>query len=316
MSQTIGVVLTTYNGEKFIEEQIESILGQTLPPDALVVVDDNSQDSTPEILERYSRTDKRIKIYRNEHKLGWIKNFEKGISLCDADYIALSDQDDIWVPYKLEKCVEKMVSHPGCGLCYHDAWLMYEDGTRLDLTLWQVNDPHYPLGRPEAQELLLGTMAPLSGFTIILENRLKELILPFPGYKCCGHDWWISAVSFFLFNPVCIETPLVCHRVHFGQAVGDPIIKLKKTKYALKKKILDRERIKKNIRREIYRAFHRKEVLARRREDERSRREEFASAIQKLMDLINAFDAENNTENKRNLLKKMLGYREKLLSGA
>ena len=81
MGQTVGVVLTSYNGELFIEEQIESILAQTVQPDLIVVVDDQSKDRTPDIVRSYALKHDQIKFYQNDKNLGWVKNFEKGISL-------------------------------------------------------------------------------------------------------------------------------------------------------------------------------------------------------------------------------------------
>ena len=94
--------MTTYNGDKFLKLQLDSILAQTVTDFELIVCDDNSFDSTWNILTEYSQKDKRIHIYRNEKNLGYVKNFEKSITLCSGDYIALSDQDDIWKKHHLE----------------------------------------------------------------------------------------------------------------------------------------------------------------------------------------------------------------------
>ena len=88
--------MATYNGGKYLREQLDSILTQTITDWELVVCDDCSKDSTVEILTSYQEQDDRIKIFVNEKNLGFKKNFEKAIGLCSGDYIALADQDDIW----------------------------------------------------------------------------------------------------------------------------------------------------------------------------------------------------------------------------
>ena len=94
---TISIAMTTYNGEKYLQEQLDSFLGQNRLPDELVVCDDGSQDRTMAILESFSsRAPFPVRIYRNSAKLGYSKNFEKAGSLCTGDIIAFSDEDDVW----------------------------------------------------------------------------------------------------------------------------------------------------------------------------------------------------------------------------
>ena len=102
MSDRISIAMATFNGEKYLREQLDSIYSQTLLPYEIVAADDCSTDRTTEILEEY-RIKKGLKYLVNEHNIGVVKNFEKAISLCQGDYVALSDQDDIWFPEKLEK---------------------------------------------------------------------------------------------------------------------------------------------------------------------------------------------------------------------
>ena len=98
----ISIAMATYNGEKYLAEQLDSILAQTVQDFELIVCDDCSSDSTAEILSRYAEKDSRIKIFVNEKNLGFVKNFEKAVSLCSGEYIALSDQDDVWFAGHLE----------------------------------------------------------------------------------------------------------------------------------------------------------------------------------------------------------------------
>ena len=94
--------MATYNGEKFLEQQLQSLSKQTLLPAELVICDDTSSDATPEIIKRFSETAPfPVKLVVNEQRLGWRKNFLKAASLCSSEYIAFCDQDDIWLPEKL-----------------------------------------------------------------------------------------------------------------------------------------------------------------------------------------------------------------------
>lgn len=98
----ISIAMATYNGEKYLREQIDSILNQTIQDFELIVCDDCSKDSTVQILKEYEKKDSRIKVFVNKKNLGFKKNFEKAISLCSGKYIALSDQDDVWLLNHLE----------------------------------------------------------------------------------------------------------------------------------------------------------------------------------------------------------------------
>ena len=99
----ISVALCTYNGEKFLKKQIDSILSQTIKVDEIVVCDDRSQDGTHDILNGYqSQYPDVFRVFINDENLRSVKNFEKAISKCTGDLIFLSDQDDIWIPEKVE----------------------------------------------------------------------------------------------------------------------------------------------------------------------------------------------------------------------
>ena len=93
----IDILMATYNGEKYLREQIDSILNQTFKDFNLIICDDCSKDSTWQILEEYQKKDSRIKIIKNEKNLGYNKNFEKLLSFVKSDYFMLSDQDDFWL---------------------------------------------------------------------------------------------------------------------------------------------------------------------------------------------------------------------------
>lgn len=99
---SISVVMCTYNGDKYLEQQIDSILCQTYPIHELIIQDDCSTDRTVTIIEAYQKRDPRVKLYINEAPLGFNYNFSSAFAKAEGEYIASSDQDDIWRPDKIE----------------------------------------------------------------------------------------------------------------------------------------------------------------------------------------------------------------------
>lgn len=136
---TTSVALCTYNGERYIREQMESILNQTVKVDEIVVCDDGSTDSTLQIIEGFAdTTDTAIHIHRNETNLGPVKNFQKAINLCAGDIIFLSDQDDRWMQQKVETIIQYFKQNPCIQVVFTDATLIDENGrTIVGGTLWE-----------------------------------------------------------------------------------------------------------------------------------------------------------------------------------
>ena len=133
----ISVALCTYNGERYIREQLESILNQTMPVDEIVVCDDGSTDNTLHIIESIrdgSHTD--IRIYCNEKNLGPAYNFQKNIDLCCGDIIFLSDQDDVWYQDKVSNVIDYFSRNPNIDTVFTNATLIDNEGSVLNGSLW------------------------------------------------------------------------------------------------------------------------------------------------------------------------------------
>ena len=111
---TVSVVMATYNGEKYIRKQIDSILNQSYPIYELIIQDDCSTDSTPDICQKYEKDYSNVHFYRNEHNLGFNDNFRTAAMRATGDFIALSDQDDVWFPEKIAKQVAAIGNHDIC----------------------------------------------------------------------------------------------------------------------------------------------------------------------------------------------------------
>lgn len=133
---TVAIAICTYNGEKYLATQLDSILQQTQMPDEIVVCDDGSNDATIKILENYkTRYPNVFKIHCNDTNLGYFKNFEKAINLCSSDIIITSDQDDIWKPNKIEVTKRYFKENPHHDGVFNDLEIIGENG--------QIIEPSY-----------------------------------------------------------------------------------------------------------------------------------------------------------------------------
>ena len=133
-----SVALCTYNGEKYIEEQISSILNQSVPVDEIVVCDDGSTDNTLVKIEGFQpRTKTNIRIYRNEKQLGVCANFQKAVDLCTGDIIFLSDQDDVWRTDKVEITLDFFRINKRAKVVFTDAQLISDNSNYLNEMLWK-----------------------------------------------------------------------------------------------------------------------------------------------------------------------------------
>src|ERR1700761_5910865 len=134
----LSVALCTYNGERFLPQQLASIAQQTRLPDELVVSDDGSHDRTLTIIRDFAPSVSfPVSVFENQQQLGVAANFEQAIRACEGDLIALSDQDDIWYPERMQISEEVLMADPRVGLVFSDADLIDEEGEPLGQTLWQ-----------------------------------------------------------------------------------------------------------------------------------------------------------------------------------
>src|SRR6266550_1879624 len=132
--------MCTYNGSLYLREQLDSIMRQTRLPDELVICDDCSVDETRQIIEDFASVAPfPVHLHVNEQNLGSTKNFEKAISLCEGDAIALADQDDVWNPFKLDRIETVLNSSPKVGLVFSDAEVVDEKLKPLGYNLWQLS---------------------------------------------------------------------------------------------------------------------------------------------------------------------------------
>lgn len=203
-SPLISIAVCTYNGEKFLDDQINSLLSQNWPNFEIVVVDDNSQDMTRVILENFASKDPRVKVHYNSRNLGINKNFSLCMSLCCGEFIAPCDQDDIWHPEKLTKLHEIIGTKT---LAYCDSVLIQENGDSMRmrisdrLHMYAGNDP-----------TVFTFWNCISGHAMLFKRSLLEMALPIPEVKF--HDWWLAFVAATVGEIAYLNEPLVQYRQH------------------------------------------------------------------------------------------------------
>lgn len=183
----VSIAMCSYNGEKYIATQLDSILNQTYDNIEIIITDDCSSDDTIKIIRRYQKNDKRIKLYENDVNLGYLKNFEKAISLCSGDYIALADQDDIWKEYKIEKFLNNIGENI---LIYSDAIIIDKDSKEIGTELIR---PHNLLCKGACNKAFL-LYNVVSGNTMMFHKNLIPHILPIHP-NMTYHDSWIAFVA-------------------------------------------------------------------------------------------------------------------------
>ena len=221
LKSLISIALCTYNGERFLPEQLASIQNQTRLPDELVVCDDRSTDRTVALVREFAASvTYPVKIFENERNLGFAANFENAIRRCEGDLIALSDQDDIWYPTRLARCEREFEAHPEVGLVFSDADLIDQHGRLIGQTIWQKLGF---IGKPK-QDLLSGQFVVLAkhrfvtGATMMFRTNLRERFLPIGAGWI--HDEWIAMIVAAFSHLLPIEEPLLRYRTHGEQQIG------------------------------------------------------------------------------------------------
>lgn len=217
-----SVALCTYNGEKFLREQLASIMSQTKPVDEIIVCDDGSTDSTLQIVEEYERNYPGIfKIHLNEINLRSVKNFEKAISLCENEIIFLCDQDDVWKPEKVNLFLDYFERNPIINVISSSAELIDESGVLIKkTTIWDVinllNERSISYDYFQIFSLV-GNLA--TGANMAFRKDFVNSILPFPN-RFFHHDEWISLASSSKNQFLFLSEKPSFYRIHEQQQVG------------------------------------------------------------------------------------------------
>jgi len=200
----VSIAMCTHNGEKYLRQQIESLLSQTYTNIEIIVVDDASVDRTKVILEEYASRDDRFSFFINEKNIGYNKNFERAISLSSAQYIATCDQDDIWEPGKIETMMN--IWPPGSLFIYSLSGNFYQD----DFKSRQPAPKVYYSDISNIHSLVFNS--PVHGHASMFKKELINQCTPFPGD--IFYDWWMSMHAASMGVIGCVPQTLTWHRVH------------------------------------------------------------------------------------------------------
>jgi len=225
----ISVVMATCDGQRYLPGQLASLMGQTRLPDEVLVVDDASTDDTVTILEDFaSEAPFKVRLEHNPERLGSTLTYQRGISLCTGDLIALCDQDDLWMPQKLARMERLMVDHPEALFAFTDAALIDETDSLLPERMWAARS----FGPGEQESLradpfgVLVHRSLVTGCTVMFRAAARSLLLPIPQGSAAGepliHDRWLSLVLSAAGPVVALDEPLVAYRLHPEQQVGLP----------------------------------------------------------------------------------------------
>ena len=206
----ISVVLATYNGERFLEAQLDSIVQQTYPNLEVVAIDDCSTDATATILARYAIRYPFVRVVVNETNLGYVRNFEKGMLLAAGDYIAPSDQDDIWHLDKIRVLAEALDGHE---IVYADSRLIDGKGHSIGENF---SDVRKLISFNSCLSFVIGNT--VSGHGMLIAKDVVHRSLPFP--TTVPHDHWMCFVAAFSQPIRFLPQVLVDYRQHTNNVFG------------------------------------------------------------------------------------------------
>lgn len=205
----ISVVIAAYNGEKYIGEQIRSILPQLGENDELIVSDDNPAGKTVEVVRGFSNDDSRVVYIEGPHR-GVIKNFENAINHAKGDYIFLCDQDDVWLDGKVDAVMKAFEN--GAAVVMHDAYITDGELNKTGQTAFEINGTSTGI----LKNIIKNTY---QGSCMAFSAKMKKYILPFPE-KIPMHDQWIGILGEKHADVQLIDKPYILYRRHESTVTG------------------------------------------------------------------------------------------------
>lgn len=221
----IGVVLATYNGEKYIEEQLNSIIHQSFKPDIIIVSDGGSTDNTVSMCDKVLKcSGVSYVILESKERLQVTENFQRGLENCIADYIFFSDQDDIWLTDKIEQTMRGFIDDT-VMMVFTDAMVvedksMFKNGNSLWSTIGfhpnAISELFEQYNKAFLETLLKHNV--VTGMCLAISSRLKPFLFPFP--KCALHDAWIALSAIHHGSVVAVNKQCVLYRQHQNNVVG------------------------------------------------------------------------------------------------
>lgn len=227
-----SIALTTYNGEKYLPLQLNSLLEQTRQPDQLIICDDGSKDGTLKILENFrTKAPFEVRIEKNPENLGFAQNFAKAISLCSQEVIFLCDQDDRWLPNKIKSYLDEFERKPQLDALFGDS-LIVDESMRplqsfLEMNLFTELEKDQ-FHRGDGWKVLLKRNI-IAGHALAFRKAEVEWLLPIPADQI--HDAWLVTLLAFAKKIDYLDGIFVHYRQHqkqnIGVIAGNPIDRLK-----------------------------------------------------------------------------------------
>lgn len=220
MEEKIDILLATYNGEKYLKEQLDSILNQTYKNIRIIISDDCSKDTTPEILKEYQKKDDRIELHIQKNNLGVVKNIEFLLKKVKSPYYMLADQDDYWLPEKAEKSLEKLKEEKA-DLVFGDLEVVDKN---LNTMYSSFND--YMLLTRKINKYINSYKVNylyncITGCTVLAKKETIEKIIPLPtNSKRVLHDHWIGLMVALNGKLAYVPEKYIRYRQHGNNEVG------------------------------------------------------------------------------------------------
>lgn len=219
---SVGVAMATYNGARFVEQQLVSILQQTTSPDRIVVSDDASDDDTIRLIEKVTAgASVAVEIIRNTERVGAVRNFERALRRSTSDVVFLCDQDDVWRPDKITQLMHFLDADSTAALVFSNGRVVDSEGMPVTGTLWQRTgfDRHVQRacrGRDAFGVFLRRTVAPGASMAV----RQDLLVRAFPLPTNAWHDDWLMLLASADGRVAFLDAPLIDYRLHADNAVG------------------------------------------------------------------------------------------------
>ena len=214
-NKKIDILMATYNGEKYLVEQLDSIINQTYHNWNLLIRDDNSTDKTLEIIQNYHKKDKRIKILKdNKGNLGIVRNFEELLKSSESEFIMFSDQDDIWVENKLDMYLKMIEKIKNKGFMIHSDAILFDKNKSNILKDTFISKKAINRG---LENVFFNYF--VQGATILISKEIKNFILPFPK-EVYLHDRYIHLISELFFERIFVNKALIYYRQHGDNQMG------------------------------------------------------------------------------------------------
>lgn len=220
MKKTVHIVMASYNGEKYLKEQMDSLLAQTYQNITIEVCDDGSSDHTCDIAAQYCSRDPRITLHKNGENKGYVRNFLEGMRRSSADYVMLCDQDDIWDRDKVEVTLRAMEQAEKDGrdrplMVFTDA-VNFDSDTGKELGRFHENS-HLNTKRLDTAHLFMENK--VIGCTVMVNQKVVSYLAEIPkGIRV--HDWWLALICSHFGKIIYLDRPTLRYRQHGGNMIG------------------------------------------------------------------------------------------------